>query len=86
MSKGPMPMNLTILFFGATADIVGERQVELEISEDTDVRKAMERLLRSHPGLRGHRLLVALNEEYASPDSPVSDGDILAVFTAVSGG
>jgi molybdopterin converting factor small subunit len=31
-------------------------------------------------------LLLAINEEYATGDEIISDGDELAIFTAVSGG
>jgi molybdopterin converting factor small subunit len=33
-----------------------------------------------------HQLLFAVNQEYASGDEPLKNGDELAVFTAVSGG
>lgn len=79
-------MNLTILFFGATADIVGRRQIMLRASDDMSVGDAVERLTQMYPGLGRHQILAALNEEYASNDSPLRDGDTLAVFTAVSGG
>jgi molybdopterin synthase sulfur carrier subunit len=79
-------MNLTILFFGATADIVGKREVQLDISDDLNVGEAMEQIKQDHPGLGSHRLLVALNEEYVTLDAQLQDGDTLAVFTAVSGG
>lgn len=79
-------MNLTILFFGATADIVGQRQIRLDISDALNVGEAMEQLKQDYPGLRSHRILAALNEEYVTLDAQLRDGDTLAVFTAVSGG
>lgn len=72
------------LFFGATADIVGKREIYLEYG--STVGGVLEQLKQTNPGLSKHKLLVALNEEYVSPETTVRDGDTLAVFTAVSGG
>jgi len=36
--------------------------------------------------LRSHKLLVAVNQEYAGDAMPLKDGDEVAIFTAVSGG
>ncbi len=75
-----------ILFFGATANTVGNRDVEFETSNGSTVGEVLGRLKQTNPGLNKHKLLVALNEEYVSLDTAVQDGDTLAVFTAVSGG
>lgn len=79
-------MQITILFFGATADLVGTRSAEFEFPESTTVGPVLEKLKQKNPGLDKHKLLVALNEEYVSPKTTVKSGDTLAVFTAVSGG
>ena len=79
-------MKVRVLFFGATADVVGEREVEFPISDCDTASDLLEKLAAYHPVLRNHKLLLALNEEYISPETGLSDGDNLAVFTAVSGG
>jgi Molybdopterin converting factor, small subunit len=79
-------MAFTVLFFGATADLTGRRQIDLDLEAGATVGRVLETVRQSHSGLSKHRLLVALNEEYVSLETAVHDGDTLAVFTAVSGG
>jgi molybdopterin converting factor small subunit len=79
-------MKVKLLFFGATADTVGKREIEFDLTPGSTVGQVLENIKLTNPGLSKHKLLVALNEEYVSPESAVRDGDTLAVFTAVSGG
>jgi molybdopterin converting factor small subunit len=79
-------MRSKILFFGATADAVGARELEVEIDEDLDVNAVLETLEKAHPKLLSYNLLVAINEEYVAGDARLKNGDELAIFTAVSGG
>ncbi len=79
-------MNIALLFFGAAADASGARETEIKMAEGSTVGEVLEELTQTKPGLRKHKLLVALNEEYVSIDSLVRDGDTLAIFTPVSGG
>ncbi len=78
-------MKVKLLFFGSTADKVGERQTEMQLS-GTKAGEALSEIVRLYPQLNGQKLLLALNQEYPDSDALISDGDELAVFTAVSGG
>jgi len=75
-----------VLFFGATADETGARSVEFRIESFTSAGTAFGEILESFPQLRSHKLLFAVNQEYVTADRILSDGDELAIFTAVSGG
>jgi molybdopterin converting factor small subunit len=79
-------MSITTLFFGATADLVGAREIKFDDVNGSTVAEVLARLKQTNPDLSKHKLLVALNEEYVSLDTSVKDGDTLAIFTAVSGG
>ena len=79
-------MKLRVLFFGATADVIGERTLELDVREGSTSRAAFEEILKAHPRLSSHKLLFSVNQEYASGREVVMEGDELAIFTAVSGG
>jgi molybdopterin converting factor small subunit len=79
-------MKVSVLFFGATADAVGEREIEFECGPDTNASSALASIVEKYPSLSAHKLLFAVNQEYVSTDQPIRDGDELAVFTAVSGG
>jgi len=79
-------MHVKVLFFGATAETVGKREINLVVEKDNIARNVFDGVLDQHPGLRSHKLLFAINKNYATGNEPVCDGDELAVFTAVSGG
>jgi len=79
-------MKVQVLFFGATADAVGKREIEIDLAEHTKTAQAFENVIRDFPRLAEHKLLFAVNQEYANGDELLQNGDELAVFTAVSGG
>ncbi|MEP7211456.1 MAG: MoaD/ThiS family protein [Acidobacteriota bacterium] len=79
-------MSVRILFFGATADVVGAQEIQLSPTGGETSGDVFDAVLRDHPGLRNHKLLFSVNQEFASRSEPVRDGDELAIFTAVSGG
>ena len=77
-------MSVKVLFFGATADAAGTKEQMMD--SGGSVETCLQSLIRSYPPLSRHKLLVAVNEEYAEPRSVLRDGDEVAIFTAVSGG
>lgn len=77
-------MSVRILFFGATADAVGKREVETR--EYGPASSVLAKLLSDYPRLTSQKLLISINQEHASHESIVRDGDEVAIFTAVSGG
>lgn len=79
-------MKVQVLFFGATADAVGKREIEIDLPESAKAAEAFKKILKDFPSLENHKLLFAVNQEYSNGDEIVRDGDELAVFTAVSGG
>ena len=62
------------------------REVEIELNEDSKAADAFGEIVGKFPRLARHKLLFAVNQEYANGDEIVKDGDELAIFTAVSGG
>lgn len=79
-------MPVRILFFGATADISGTREILIDAEGSTTSRDVFDQVLSKYPALSNQRLLYSLNQRYASGDEIVCQGDELAIFTAVSGG
>lgn len=79
-------MKVQVLFFGATADETGEREIEISLVENSKANRAFAEIVEKFPRLAQHKLLFAVNQEYANGDEFIKDGDELAVFTAVSGG
>jgi len=79
-------MKVQVLFFGATADEAGMRETEIDFPEDAKADEVFGEIVDKFPRLANHKLLFAVNQEYANGDEVIKDGDELAVFTAVSGG
>jgi MoaE-MoaD fusion protein len=81
-------IHVSVLFFGASRDAVGEEEINFKLRSPANAANALEQLLVAYPSLRrfGKSLLFAINQEYARPDQQIADGDELAVFPPVSGG
>lgn len=79
-------MKVQVLFFGATADEAGTREINLEVGENTKAEQVFGEIVNKYPRLANHKLLFAVNQEYANGNEIISESDELAVFTAVSGG
>ncbi len=79
-------MKVQVLFFGATAEAVGEREIEIDLETQMKAAAAFKQIVSAYPNLQKHSLLFAVNQEYANGEELINDGDELAVFTAVSGG
>ena len=81
-------MQVKLLFFASLKDIVGSRQLDLDVPSGATVNDLLERLESRYPGLRRYRsiVLTSLNEEYVDRHAVVSDGDEVALFPPVSGG
>jgi len=76
-------MNVTVKFFAALREQVGRDSLNISLGDDHSVQ-AVWREATSQP-LDPH-VLVAINQEYASRESTVADGDEIAFFPPVTGG
>ncbi len=79
-------MSISVLFFGATADMVGARRIEIEAASGLTANGVLYDLNSRFSSLASHKLHISVNQEYAAGDQIVHDGDEIAIFTAVSGG
>lgn len=82
-------VKVNVLFFGATAEAVGESEIEFEIEEDLESKVVFEKILEAFPVLKDKfdkTLLFSVNQEYAVGEKKIRGGDELGIFTAVSGG
>ena len=81
-----MAVNVKVLFFGATAGIVGQRGLEIALPDNAASQQCFDMVLEDHPALKRHKLLFSRNQQYATGKEILDNGDELAIFTAVSGG
>ena len=80
-------MNLNILLFGVTRDIIGESELQLDLQGGTTVKALREQLSQTYPGLRDlTSLAIAVNSEYANDQTELQTRDEIALIPPVSGG
>lgn len=81
---------MKILLFGITRDIVGKHSLELPGPEADSLATADQlkaHLMERYPDLRKvSSLALAVNNEYATANAPVREGDEIALIPPVSGG
>src|SRR5215467_4123384 len=85
---GNRKMKVEVLLFGQAREMAGGASIELDLEGSATVASAFAALKDLHPKIGGieRSLLFAVNEEYASREQPLADGDRLAVLPPVSGG
>lgn len=80
-------MNLEVLLFGITRDIIGGNSFKAPLTAGENVGDLKEYLFKNYPRLKELRsLLIAVNNEYAEDDVALSAHDEVALIPPVSGG
>jgi MoaE-MoaD fusion protein len=81
-------MQVRLLFFATLKDIVGAREMQLEVPVGVTIADVLTHLEGNYPRIKEYRqvVLTAINEEYVDQNTQVEDGDELAIFPPVSGG
>ena len=81
-------MQVRLLFFATLKDIVGAREMQLEVPAGVTIGDVLTHLEGNYPRIKDYRpvVLTAINEEYVDQNTHVHDGDELAIFPPVSGG
>lgn len=81
---------ITVLFFAQLREALGCEQLELEAGNVFTVAQLQSQLQARgenwQKALGDERVLVAVNQSMAKPDTPVGDGDEVALFPPVTGG
>ena len=78
-------MTVTVLLFASYAEAYGSSSVSLDLDAGSTVRHLVDRL-RSGRSVLPPQPLVAVNEQYASPDHVINAGDEVAIIPPVAGG
>jgi len=83
-----LPMRVRVLFFGVLKDLVGKAEDSIELSDGASVRDVLDqyasRFSRFSDSLNS--LAVAVNQQYAGPDTILKSSDEVAFLPPVSGG
>lgn len=81
-------MQVRVLLFGVLKDIFQRSEELLDLSTDATVSDLLDHYRRRAPERSNffHSLALAVNQQYASPNHPLHDGDEVALLPPVSGG
>jgi sulfur-carrier protein len=81
-------MRVRLLFFATLKDIVGSRELLMDVPESSTIGDLLTLLESRYPRMKDYRsiALTALNEDYVDRTARISDGDEVAIFPPVSGG
>ena len=85
---GRTAVRVRVLLFARLRELAGSDTLEMEMTEGTTLGELWSRLQERIPPLGGftHPPLMAVNQEYASPDRALAGEDEVAFFPPVSGG
>ena len=81
-------MKVDVRLFAGLSELVGRRQVSLDLAEGATIAQLRDKLSQEYPAVTPFltALVCAINEEYASPEHSLSDGDEVALIPPISGG
>ena len=81
-------MRVRVLFFGVLKDLAGKSTESLDLPEGATVRDVLQQYVSSFPQMKAAlaSLAVAVNQEYAPPETRLQPDDEVALLPPVSGG
>ena len=85
---GASMMQVTVKFFATYREVVGRRELKVELEDGATVRDLRGVIYAKHPRLKGFEetMLLAVNQEFTDPAATLRDGDEVALLPPVSGG
>jgi MoaE-MoaD fusion protein len=81
-------VRVKLLYFAVVREIIGQPEETREIRNGQTLEQLFDEIIEDYPAISRLRpsLLFMVNEEYASPQHTVKDGDEIALIPPVSGG
>ena len=81
-------MRIDVQLFATLRDRAGAKSIAVEVPDGSTVANLIERIAADYPALEAAlpSAIVAVNQEFAFPPTPVRTGDEVALFPPVSGG
>jgi len=79
-------MKIQLLLFAQAREIVGENQIEFQLTNEADVNGLLRELYNMFPDLSGLEIKVAVNGEYTENTRKLHVGDEVAIIPPISGG
>lgn len=81
-------MRIHLKLFATYREIVGRRDLPIEVENGSTIGDLVGTLLSEYPKLEKHKeaMIYSVNKEYASLDTRLNDGDEVGILPPISGG
>ena len=81
-------VQVAVRFFASLREVTGQGAGSVEVPAGSTAGQVWEACVARWPALAGRRqsTVLAVNREFARPETPVRDGDEVALLPPVSGG
>ena len=81
-------MTVVVKFFALSRQVTGKREVAIRLPKEATAALLMEALRKRFPKLKAlsSSLKLAVNWDYADPETVLRDGDEVAIIPPVAGG
>ncbi|WP_297455340.1 molybdopterin converting factor subunit 1 [Persephonella sp.] len=81
-------MRIKVLYFSSIKDKIGMSSENIEMAENSTVYDLIKLLSEKYPQIKDSlkNSMFAVNEEYASTEQELKEGDTVAIIPPVSGG
>jgi len=81
-------MNIHVQFYAQLRDLIGSREMEIDLAEDATVRDLLEKIYSKQPALRCHdkSILIGAGVEFVDRNYALKPGDEIAIMPPVQGG
>ena len=81
-------MKVRVQFYAQLRDLIGIRELELELPQRATVRELLEQIYAQQPALRAHdkSILIAAGLEFVDRNYNLQTGEEMAIMPPVQGG
>jgi MoaD family protein len=81
-------MKVRVQFYAQLRDLLGMRQLDIDVADGATVRELLEQIYAQQPGLRQHdkSILVGAGVEFVDRNYRLSPGDEVSIMPPVQGG
>ena len=81
-------MQVRVQFYAQLRDLIGVRQLELELRQGATVRELLEEIYAQQPALRAHdkSILIGAGLEFVDRNYKPTQGEEIAIMPPVQGG
>jgi len=81
-------MKIKVKLYASFREIVGAKEQEIEVADDTTVQLLLEDYIDRFPQIGRFRehVILSVNKEYGHPQRKLKDGDEVSFLPPVSGG